>query len=144
MAYLNHNLPPFSAYIRNEYLYDHEKGYFSKAINTLNKNKIIYDYPIDTVSKDYSLLASINFRNLDIFKRSYGYGYTSSRQTIKDFSFNYDILIFNTEKKHKLCLRLDELETFKKNNPHQFIDHCLFNNSGSKIAFYHSFFTNMV
>ena len=27
MAYLNHNLPSFSAYIRNEYLYDHEKGH---------------------------------------------------------------------------------------------------------------------
>ena len=27
MAYLNHNLPSFSAYIRNEYLYDHQKGH---------------------------------------------------------------------------------------------------------------------
>ena len=27
MAYLNHNIPPFSAYIRNEYLYNHTKGY---------------------------------------------------------------------------------------------------------------------
>ena len=27
MAYLNHNIPPFSAYIRNEYLYNHTKGH---------------------------------------------------------------------------------------------------------------------
>ena len=27
MAYLNHNLPPFSAYIRDEYLYNHTKGH---------------------------------------------------------------------------------------------------------------------
>ena len=27
MAYLNHNIPPFAAYIRNEYMYNHEKGH---------------------------------------------------------------------------------------------------------------------
>ena len=26
MPYLNHNLPTFTCYIRNEYLYNHEKG----------------------------------------------------------------------------------------------------------------------
>ena len=39
MAYLNHNLPSFSAYIRNEYLYDHEKGhgeYTFADIHTVN------------------------------------------------------------------------------------------------------------
>ena len=27
MPYLNHNIPPFSAYIRNEYLFNHTKGH---------------------------------------------------------------------------------------------------------------------
>ena len=27
MPYLNHNVPPFSAYIRNEYLYNHQEGH---------------------------------------------------------------------------------------------------------------------
>ena len=27
MAYLNHNLPTFTCYMRNEYLYNHEKGH---------------------------------------------------------------------------------------------------------------------
>ena len=27
MAYLNHYIPPFSAYIRNEFLFDHTKGH---------------------------------------------------------------------------------------------------------------------
>ena len=27
MTYLNHNIQPFSAYIRNEYLYNHTKGH---------------------------------------------------------------------------------------------------------------------
>lgn len=27
MAYLNHNLPTFTCFLRNEYLFNHEKGY---------------------------------------------------------------------------------------------------------------------
>ena len=27
MAYLNHNLPTFTCYLRNEYLYNHEMGH---------------------------------------------------------------------------------------------------------------------
>ena len=27
MAYLNHNVPPFTCLIRDEYLYDHQKGH---------------------------------------------------------------------------------------------------------------------
>ena len=27
MAYLNHNIPPFTCFIRNEYLYNHKKGF---------------------------------------------------------------------------------------------------------------------
>ena len=38
MAYLNHNIPPFSAYIRNEYLYNHTKEHdFTFAdVHTVN------------------------------------------------------------------------------------------------------------
>ena len=39
MPYLNHNVPPFSAYIRNEYLYNHQEGHgeFTFAdIHTVN------------------------------------------------------------------------------------------------------------
>ena len=49
MAYLNHNLPPFSAYIRNEYLYDHEKGHgdFTFAdvhtVNSLERRALLFE-----------------------------------------------------------------------------------------------------
>ena len=49
MAYLNHNLPPFSAYIRDEYLYDHEKGHgeFTFAdvhtVNSLERRALLFE-----------------------------------------------------------------------------------------------------
>jgi len=49
LAYLNHNLPPFSAYIRNEYLYDHEKGHgdFTFAdvhtVNSLERRALLFE-----------------------------------------------------------------------------------------------------
>ena len=49
MAYLNHNLPPFSAYIRNEYLFDHEKGHgeFTFAdvhtVNSLERRALLFE-----------------------------------------------------------------------------------------------------
>ena len=49
MAYLNHNLPPFSAYIRNEYLYDHEKGHGEytfadvHTVNSLERRALLFE-----------------------------------------------------------------------------------------------------
>ena len=49
MAYLNHNIPPFSAYIRNEYLYNHTKGKgeFTFAdihtVNCMERRSILFE-----------------------------------------------------------------------------------------------------
>jgi hypothetical protein len=49
MAYLNHNLPPFSAYIRNEYLFDHEKGHGEytfadvHTVNSLERRALLFE-----------------------------------------------------------------------------------------------------
>ena len=49
MAYLNHNIPPFSAYIRNEYLYNHTKGHgeFTFAdihtVNCMERRAILFE-----------------------------------------------------------------------------------------------------
>ena len=49
MAYLNHNIPPFSAYIRNEYLFNHTKGHgdFTFAdvhtVNCMERRAILFE-----------------------------------------------------------------------------------------------------
>ena len=49
MAYLNHNIPPFSAYIRDEYLYNHTKGHgdFSlcdvHAVASLERRALLFE-----------------------------------------------------------------------------------------------------
>ena len=49
MPYLNHNIPPFSAYIRNEYLYNHTKGHgdFTFAdvhtVNCMERRAILFE-----------------------------------------------------------------------------------------------------
>ena len=49
MAYLNHNIPPFSAYIRNEYLYNHTKGHgdFTFAdlhtVNCMDRRALLFE-----------------------------------------------------------------------------------------------------
>ena len=49
MAYLNHNIPPFSGYIRNEYLYNHTKGHgeftFSDihTVNCMERRAILFE-----------------------------------------------------------------------------------------------------
>jgi len=37
MSYLNHNLPDWSCYIRNEFLYNHKKGQVDDDANHLRK-----------------------------------------------------------------------------------------------------------
>jgi hypothetical protein len=44
MSYLNHNLPDWSCYIRNEFLYNHEKGQ-GGTFNRISENP---GYEIDT------------------------------------------------------------------------------------------------
>ena len=49
MPYLNHNIPPFSAYIRNEYLFNHTKGHgdFTFAdvhtVNCMERRAILFE-----------------------------------------------------------------------------------------------------
>ena len=49
MAYLNHNIPPFSAFIRDEYLYNHTKGHgdFSfvdvHAVASLERRALLFE-----------------------------------------------------------------------------------------------------
>ena len=49
MPYLNHNVPPFSAYIRNEYLYNHQEGHkeFTFAdvhtVNSMERRALLFE-----------------------------------------------------------------------------------------------------
>jgi hypothetical protein len=65
VAYLNHNLPPFSAYIRNEYLYDHEKGHGDCRAELVDykgvKRKGTYMFTIDWAWENKAAMLDTNF-----------------------------------------------------------------------------------
>lgn len=115
------------------------RGYFSKAINTSSKEILFFDHPIDSIKKDFSIVASINYEKLDKYKRSYSYGYYKKTIKSKKIVNDYDLLFFDPIRKRNLFkIKTEELKTFSSDCLYQLIDHSLFNPSGSKVAFYHT------
>ena len=117
--------------------YSIEKNYYSEAVHITNGNKIEFDFPIYSISQDSKLIASVDFRKLDITKRSYSYGFFTHEKALNNLR-DQQIKIFETKTKKLLnTINLKELKTYKKGINKQHIDHVVFSPSAKKVAFYH-------
>ena len=116
-----------------------EKEYYSKAKNIHNDNIVIYDFPIDNISKDGKYISSINFKKIDNYKRSYGYGYYTTTNKLPKSFLNCSLKIYLSDSGDLFDeIELKNLETFSESNNIQFLEHSLFNPASDKIAFFHN------
>ena len=122
---------------------NHDKM-ISKIINISNKEEILINYPIDSVSKDGKYATSFSYERLEKFMPGYGYCHSDEISFLNEpASKNTGLFLINLEEKSsRLIVNLMELANQSKDKENSkfsnhYVTHTLFSEDGRYVSFFH-------